>query len=280
MKKILYLSLLLFVCTAKAQESIVYKMKYLSDHSYSGIVTMVMKCNVNLSGDEQVLSKLKEQGMTPPIAFNMNMKMTGATKTGAAGADKSFPFNMTYTFDELSMNVNGNNIPMPANAKTSANIFGHVAADGKLKADSVTGSKMKDTSEKKITQMMNAFQTKIKFPDQPMHVGDTFTQDMPLNLPMGGNNVPANSKAVYKLVSIANGNAYFDVVQSMDLSVPVKGNTLHINGTGSGKLVFDIKNSFPTDYKTIINLKVDGNINTLKIDATATLDMDYKNDIQ
>ncbi len=276
MKKLIYLLLLLAVAEVKAQESVTFKMKYAPGRNYNGTMQMNMDCKAALSGDSQVIEKLSQQGITQPISFSMDMKMAGVTQTGPADVNNTFPLTMNYKIDQIGANLNGNAIPMPANTAGDIKVYGHVGPDGKLKADSANTGKLKDTSEQKISKIMNAFQNLVKFPDKPMHVGETFTQDMPLNLPMAGNNMAANSKAVYKLVSIADGNAYFDVTQSMDMSIPVKGSMIKLEGNGAGKMVYDLKNSFPTDFTTKMDLKINGKIDTLQIDATAMLNMEYK----
>ncbi len=276
MKKIIFLSLLLLAFKAEAQQSITFKMAYGPNHNYVGTVSMDMNCNVNLKGDTQVTNKLKAQGMAQPLVLSMGTKMNGNTKTGSPAADGVFPLVMNYKMGQLSININGKTIPLPTQVNSDINIYGHVGADGKLKSDSVSGNKMKDTAQKKVSQMMNTFQNMVKFPDHPMKIGDTFTQDMPFNLPMSGNNMAINAKAVYKLVSIADGNAYFDVQQSMDMTVPIKGQSVTLTGTGTGKLIYDLKNSFPTDLKSSINLKFNGQIDPLTIDGTAVMNMEYK----
>ena len=134
---------------------------------------------------------------------------------------------------------------------------------------------MRDTAQQKIAQMMNMVQHNVKFPDRPLHVGDSFTQDMPLGIPMGGNNMNMDSKVVYKLVNIADGKAYFDISQSMNMAIPVKGQTINLTGSGVGKMVYDIKNSFPTQFKSNMTIKFTGNIDKLGIDATLLFDMDF-----
>jgi len=277
MKKIIFLILLLFVFKAEAQKSVTFKMKYLPNHNYQAAVNMDIKCNITISGDEQVIEKLKSQGMTQPISLNMNMKMNGDTKTGVAGANNTFPLAMTFKLDQIEGTLNGNPIPIPGNVSSKVTrLYGHVGQDGKLKADSISGGTMKDTSEQKISQLMNSIQKKIQFPDHPMHIGDTFTQEMPFNIPLGGNNMNATAKAVYKLVKIADGNAYFDIQQSMDMSIPVKNEIVTLKGDGNGKMVFSLKDSFPTDFTSNINLKFNGKITTVQVDGTAAISMEYK----
>jgi hypothetical protein len=281
MKKFAFLALasLLIAFSASAQKSITFKYKYLPGRTYSGTMGMTLNCNAVLKGDTQLIEKLKSQGINQPVTLTMAMKMVSDTKTGSADANKVFPFTMSYKMENMSFKVGSNAIPMPANANSGVNIFGHVAVDGKLKADSITSNagKLKDTSDKTVTKLINSFQNIIKFPEKPMHIGDTFTQDMPLNMPMTGNGMDIKAKSIYKLVSIADGKAYFDITQSMDVTIPVKGQPITLTGTGTGKLIFDLKNSFPTQYVANIDLKFSGKINTLEINGTATMNMDYIN---
>jgi hypothetical protein len=279
MKKIIILLLLLFAFKAEAQKSVTFKFKYLPNHDYGGTLSMGINCSVTLKGDTQITNKLKAQGISQPVILNVTVKMNGNTKTGSPDANGVFPLVMNYKMDTLNVNVGGKAIPIPSKINSGINIYGHVSADGKLNADSIGGSKMKDTSQQRMSQMMNSFQNMIKFPDHPLHIGDTFTQDMPFNISVPGTNMTTNAKVVYKLVSIANGNAYFDATQSMNMTIPIKGESMTLTGAGTGKLVYDIKNSFPVDYKSTINLNFSGKIHTLDINGTAVMDMDYKNGI-
>ncbi|HWZ15820.1 MAG TPA: hypothetical protein VNW95_11340 [Mucilaginibacter sp.] len=144
MKKFLYLALLFIGFNAEAQKGVVFKMKFLPDHDYNGTVNITINCNVNLSGDNDVLDKIKAQGITIPVVANVAMKVAGDIKTGARGSN-NFPVTMGYKIDQLAVNFNGKDIPVPIPATVSAmNIYGHVGADGKLIADSLGGNKMKE----------------------------------------------------------------------------------------------------------------------------------------
>lgn len=281
MKKLIICLLLAFgIYQLKAQESVTFKMKYSPDKNYDANVNMDMNFKVTLAGDTAIINKLKSQGIAQPMALNMEMTMKGNVKTGPANTSKTFPIAINFHFDKMDMAINGNAIPIPTDKlKSNTTIFGHVGVDGKIKADSIGGGKLKDTSEKAVSQMLNNIQNNIKFPDHPLRVGDTFTQDMPMNIPIAGNNLNASSKTVYKLVSIANGNGYFDVDQSMDMKVPVKNDSITLAGTGKGKVIYNLKESFMTDFTTDMELKFDGKISTLQINGTASMKIEYANTI-
>jgi len=275
MKKALYLLLILFAFTAEAQKSVVFKIKYLPNHNYDGAVNMKLSANVNLSGNDTIIAKLQQQGMTLPINLHFTMRMKGDMKTGRKNADGTFALSMKYNFEDLSGDINGKSFPIPMDKlNKGVKMYGHVDGSGTLRADSIGGGKLNDTSAANVSKMMDAFQKSIKFPDHPLTVGDTFIQNMPLNIPVGNMNI--DSKVVYKLVSIADGKAYFDIQQTMNMSIPIQGDAITLSGAGTGKMVYSIKDSFATAYSTDMNLKFAGQIKTLKIDAGARMTMDYK----
>jgi len=280
MKKLfIYTLLILTASQLKAQESVTFKMIYLPNHTYNATIDMNVGGKVTISGDEKITEKLTEQGITQPINLNLLLNMKGLTKTGAADASGNFPLTLSFNIGKIDLSVSGKQIPIPPQANVATTIYGHVGKDGKLKADSLKGSKMADTSEQKITQMMNSVQNKIKFPDHPLKVGDTFEQDIPINLPMAQNS-QSSTKAVYKLVSISGGNAYFDITQTAAIQLNIKQVVLNITGSGTGKLVYNLKNSFPTDYNANLTLKLDGKFATVAINGDLTIAMEYKYDIQ
>ena len=123
--------------------------------------------------------------------------------------------------------------------------------------------------------MMNLFQKMVKFPDHPLHVGDAFTQEMPLSIPLQGTDLNSDAKTVYKLTKIENGQAYFDVQQNMNITIPIQEDSIELMGEGTGAMVFDIKNNFPTNYKCKVSFKLTAKIKALHVDGTAGMNIDY-----
>lgn len=274
MKKILYLLLILSAFNAEAQKSVVFKIKYLPNHNYNGVVNMRLSANVNLSGNDTIITKLQEQGMSLPINVHFGVNMKGDITTGTRSAKGTFPLSIKYNFEDLSGDINGKSFPIPMDKlNKGVKVYGHVDAGGTVRADSIGGGKLSDTSASSVSKMMEAFQKSIKFPAYPLKVGDTFIQNMPLNLPIGNMNI--DSKVVYKLINIADGKAYFDIRQTMDMSMPIQGNIINLSGVGTGKMIYSIKDNFVTGHSADMNLKFTGNIKTLKIDASAKMVMEY-----
>jgi hypothetical protein len=274
MEKIITLLLLIAAVKVSAQKAVLFKMKYEPQRTYNIIMNMKANIKADLSGNPEIIDKLKQSGFTLPLVAIMSTKTTGSTKTGALAADKSFPIVMSFQAEQPNMTLNGKSLPVPIEQRPATTIYAHVLADGTMKGDSVSGKKA-DTSGKMALQMMNTIQMQIKFPDHPIHVGDTFTQDMPMNV--AGNSV--DSKVVYALTNIAEGKAYFDMVQTIDMKLNIKQVQLAIAGNGTGKMVYSIKDNLPVSYISTVNMAVNGDVNSVIVKGSFAMDMDFKYDI-
>ena len=88
---------------------------------------------------------------------------------------------------------------------------------------------------------------------QPLKIGDSFTQEVPMNLPVAGNNVQMVIKMIYKLTEIKDNMAYFNLIETAEVNLSIKGNNLDMVGQGDGKMVFDIAQNYAPDITS--NLK-------------------------
>ncbi|MDO3626747.1 hypothetical protein [Mucilaginibacter sp. BT774] len=279
MKKIY---LIAFICMGFtqlwAQQGVVFKIKYLPSHNYQSNISVDMKINATVSGDQQILDKLKEQGITQPVDANLSIALGGMMKTGALASDNSMPMNMDYKISNISLSANGKQFPIPPKAtEKDIKASGHISQDWKIKLDSANGKAVGDTAQKKMQQMMNMVQKQIQFPDKPLKPGDSFTQGAPMNIPIGkdGTSAKIDAGVTYKLVRIADGKAYFDMIPNFSLNVQVKNISVDMSGTGTGKMVYSIKDNFPLSKEGNITMKIKVTSPKINVDGTAVITSKY-----
>jgi hypothetical protein len=279
MKKTYLLALLcLPFVQLKAQDGVVFKIKYLPNHDYKVGVKVGIKLNATITGSQQVTDFLSAQGITQPVNLAVDMAMNGDSKTGSQGADQSFPLKMNYTISDFGANINGKPAPIPATiAGKSFGLSAHITPDTQIHIDSAMGKKLDDSTEKKMQQMMALVQKQIKFPEKALKPGDTFTESSPLgNLPIkGGSDVKAEAGVTYKLVSISDGKAYFDMIPHISMSFGMKTLSVNITGEGSGKMVYSIKDNFPLSKDATFNMKIKVTSDKINVDATAVITSSY-----
>lgn len=278
MKKIYLLALLCLALTqVKAQDGVLFKIKYAPNKNYQTTVGISMKVNATLSGDTALIAKLSSQGITQPVIAAIELGLNGNAKTGASGADNSFPVAIDYKVSNISVTANGKQMPIPLKiTEKDMKAMGHITPDGQIKIDSTGVKKMNDTTEKKMKQMMDMVQKMIKFPDKPLKPGDSFTQDAPVNMPVSGDNkIKMNGGVTYKLISVSDGKAYFDMVPTFSVDFKIRNTAISVAGSGTGKMVYSIKDNFPLSKTGTFNMKIKVTSPKLNIEGTAVVTSNY-----
>lgn len=270
MRKILLAGfLMLFFCFAKGQDNVLFKIKYSPNHTYHFTASNIIELYADLSGNKEIAAKLAAQGITQPMNFYVTYVSSGLTTTASIGKDRSFPVVMTLNTPVINGMLNGQRIPFPLK-KNNTEFYGRVNSDDKLNIDSLKGKKLSDSAATVAKQMMNKIIATVNFPEHAIKVGDSFTQNMPFDLPVG-KGVTINIDMTYKLISIANGKAYFDIKQGLDMQMPVKQINISITGSGLGKLVYDIKNNFPVSLRSNLFMTINLKSENFSGGATANL---------
>lgn len=280
MKKIYLLVFMCFGFTQLwAQKAILFKIKYMPNRNYQSNISLDMKINATVTGDQQILDKLKEQGITQPVDANFSIALGGMMKTGALGSDNTMPLNMDYRISNISVTANGKQMPVPPKVtEKDIKMVGHISPDWKIKIDSADGKVVMDSTEKKMQQMMNMVQKQIQFPDKPMKPGDTFTQGSPMTIPLdkNGNNIQIDADIIYKLVSVSDGKAYFDMTPNFTMNFKLRNTSVDMSGTGTGKMVYSLKDNFPLLKEANISMKLKVSSPKINVDGTATVISKYE----
>ena len=94
-----------------------------------------------------------------------------------------------------------------------------------------------------------------------------------------GNDIKVNAGVTYKLVSISDGKAYFDLTPNFSLNFQMKDITVDMSGTGTGKMVYSIKDSFPLSKEGSLNMKIKVTSTKINVDGTAVVVSKYNSTI-
>ncbi|HEX8377920.1 MAG TPA: hypothetical protein VF602_08875 [Pedobacter sp.] len=170
--------------------------------------------------------------------------MTLSTKTGAV-ADKRIPMTMTYDKVGIKMTMNGNEMKQPDNL-VGMKIKAFVTEEGKVSIDTIEGNSdtaMKDALRKMVSQIFQS----VEFPNKAMKIGDTFKQEVPMDMPVSGQNLKMLINVTYTLKEVKGSQAFFDYTQSISMNLKLeKGNTT-ATGSGNGKMTYDMPANYITD---------------------------------
>lgn len=247
MKKLAFIIAIAFASiTVNAQNTVVFKLKFLPDHSYKA--TMKMNMDMQMTGLPVKNAKSKKPATTPKsMQTKMDMSMDMDIKTGAIVPANTFPVTMSYTNVVTNVTLNNKALPAIKNPLTGQTVYGQSDLDGKFQIDSVSTGGTNEQMKAMMKEMVNKLQGQVKFPEHPLNIGESFTQEIPVKIPTVGINMDMTAKMTYKLIDIKANLAYFDTDMSMTFGGDMAkygGVKMAGTGGGKGKMIYNIGENY------------------------------------
>lgn len=261
MKKIIGILLLLalFSCsTPKKPEGLILKVQYQPENTYNISTIRGTETVITYSGQNIAMRKLKSMRIKNPTISKVKTKTDTELVTGKRTDDKSFPVSLTY---KKTMSLNGKN-EIPEGSLVEGEIIGN-----QLPTFSKVRSATLDIDQKNqlLQTVQNTFE-QFKFPEQQLKTGDQFSTDRPMEMAMEGSTIEIVVNTIYKLISIKNDIAQFDLSQSYQMTPKIMDNSFTGNGSGKGQLTYDIENSLITDYSIKTELEMNKKLDYYEFD--------------
>jgi hypothetical protein len=242
MKKILLILFTLQFSLTFAQKELTFKVHYNPETNYNQTILQTSEMNLKYIGSEEILQKLKQQGIQNPTIMSSNSKNEMVLKTGKLSNKNSFPI----TMELINTTSNDEKKPMP----DGTIIYGTGTIDDLPKLDSIVSKNIDENYKKALLQTLQSTFSQMSFPIKKLKIGDSFSQESPLSIPIAGVTIKMLITTTYKLLSITNnkGNLDVDITFSMDSNIS-KYN-VKASGHGKGLMVYDMETQFISKYET------------------------------
>ena len=261
MKKTLAILLFLsqFSCsTPPKPEGLILKVQYQPEKTYNISTIRGTETVITYSGQPIAMRKLKSMNIKNPTISKVKTKTDTELVTGKKSADQSFPVSLTY---KKTMSLDGKN-EIPEGSVVEGEITGEELPTFS-KVSSATLSI--DQRIQLLKTVQNTFE-QFKFPEQRLKTGDQFSTDRPSEMAMEGSTIEIKVTTTYKLISIKNDIAQFDLSQSYQMTPKIMDNSFTGNGNGKGQLTFDIGNRMITDYSIKTELEMNKKLDYYEFD--------------
>jgi len=133
--------------------------------------------------------------------------------------------------------------------------YGHAGSSGMPVFDSID-LKGQDEQKQAILSMIKKISGQVVLPDTVLAIGASYTQTMPLVIPMGPMSMKMNIAQTYTLKSVSADTAGFDI--KMKASFEGAGTDIPLTGGGDGwgHMVYDRKNNYPTDMEMMLTMNI------------------------
>lgn len=275
MKKIiLTLALTGILISGFSQKNVTFQIKFKPDYQYSTDMKILTTSEIDFDGDETVLNQIKSSGMTLPMMIDMNQNIVSVMKTGKFNSKGEVPLTLEFSTFEMEQTMNGQ--AMPGGQQLSGmKMTGFGDKKGKMRFEDIQGEGISDDMKKTTMEMMEKMQSQVAFPEKPMKIGDEFTQDIPMSIPIAGAS-PLNLviTTIYKLKSISNNMATFDTKNKVALDTNLDQGAAVASGDGTGVMEFDMKESYVSRFKSVMQMNFEVQAGPMKIKAKTKADSD------
>jgi hypothetical protein len=244
-----------FDVRAQSTEPVNFTIRYLPQTSYELYSNSQTSTTVTLTGITPATKKtLIAQGVTKPIVNIQKKEMLMKTVIGKPGSDKLCPVSyLLETFKTTKVTDEGESESISPLQSTA--FYGNRTTEGKLQIDSMNNQNFTAVDKKAIINSFNTLLNQVQFPSKMLRPGDSFTQDMTLNMPLGADQMKILVQSTYTLQKKVDSLAYIDVRQVLTYNFTMGDKQkIQAGGGGSGKMIYNINHQYADLYETDLSI--------------------------
>lgn len=254
-------SLLLFVISiqlsvAQTKNELQFKIQYNPGTKYEQTLEQTSHLEMKYAGEADFIQTLKEKGVQNPTIIDNHSIIESVMKTGKMTNKTYFP--LTIEFLKTTNSDNKTQIP------DGTIIYGKGTLGNMPTLDSIVSNGLSEEFKKGILQTMQATFSQLNIPERKVKVGDVFDVDTPLSIPIAGMQMDMTIITTYKLLSLINNVANFDISQVITMKTNTTKFPINATGTGKGKLLYDVITNFNLNYQ--IDMEMSANVKIEKIE--------------
>jgi hypothetical protein len=256
MKKIISLLLLVAITSCTQGQEVIFKSRFLPEKEYFTSSSTDSKNILNVSGPEERILKMKENGFVFPIESITQTQIQTEMKNGEKQDDESFLYTMLYKSINTTTIQNGKK-EEKENPMTGLVVEGKYKSGGQVEVLNIISDKVNDATKNIIKSSLETVTQSIPFPEEPMKIGDSFNQVIPMTIPVADlASVNVIISTTYTLEEINNNFAYFNLYQEIKLNMDQESAEITADGKGTGKAIYNTKFNFVKDYGTDLEMKI------------------------
>ncbi len=253
---------ILFSCANQNQPKdnrLFFSVKIKPEQKYTISSKNSFTTEVRYEGKEKAMNKLRSMGVKNPNILSRASQSEMILKTEKL-LDNYIPVKLEI------VKSSGNDTQPDISQGISVN--GESVNGNMPEFTSIASGKSPVIDEKVFLQSLQSNFSRLTLPEKRMNIGEQFTVESTLTIPMEKSHVEIAVSTIYKLVSVANGLANFDITQDYQMTQLRMDNSFAGVGEGSGKLFYssenNMVNSFEMNSRLEINKKLENFLFVLK----------------
>jgi hypothetical protein len=259
--RIFLVFILLFSSKSNSDDSFIFKVVQSENKICKISMKIIAKSEFDFQGSQEITDKIKSSGVVLPMNIDQDQITFMKVETFTKDKDGYIPFSggidsiysRQYINGQLNTKINAT--PLDTSFKMDGYYKDNVMIINEIKGNAIT-TELEDALKQTLSKMMKS----IEFPENPLKIGDKFSQTIPISIPVQGiANVNMTVTTQYTLKNYVSSVAYFDIEQEYELTSEADKNKIFVNGSGNGTMIFDSKLSQMTSMitKSIMKMNID-----------------------
>lgn len=247
-----FLLLLIFVPFfnyGQSSQILDFKPGYSAETVYNQTTINASDYEVLYSGSEKLMELLKNSGTENPTKIKTTFNVETLSKTGKTDKDGNFPITIEY--------VNADDGKGKVIIPSGTLLYGKASVTNMPALDSIVSKDMEESFKNSIFQTVQSTFKQLALPQKKLKIGESFSQESPLSIPVAGINFDMVINTTYTLKNITAKNAFFDVVQVYTMKIQDNRFDTKGTGKGSGTLTYDIPNHFINENVLSMDLELE-----------------------
>lgn len=241
-------------CSGQTNNEIEFNVRYTPETVYYQTVEQTSSNEIKYSGSDEFINNLKEKGVENPTVTSEKSIMESVIRTEKM-TDEKIP--MTMEFVKTSN----------ANLPDGTIIYGFCIPNRSMPVlDSVVSEGMDRDSKQMLLNGLQSTFEQFSLPNKRLKVGDSFSQESPLSIPIADVTVDMTVTTNYELIEIKKDIAEFKINQVYTMTSNFDEYTVNATGKGKGKMLYLISKNFYSKYQMDIEMDMKMEVNDIKLD--------------
>jgi hypothetical protein len=235
-------ALVLIVSTLlQVDNGFIFKTVHKEDTSYRMTTRLVSDSYVDYQGSEEVLNEIRSKGVKFPMHVTQTQTIVVVSETGSKATGGAIPFSGRIDSITKAQYVNGQlqSSSTPDPMDTTFRMSGSFKT-GTITIDKITGKNIDPAMADALKGSLGKMMQSVKFPESPLKVGQSFSQTVPMSLPIpGADPMQAEITTTYVLRKMNENMAFFDFKQKSNMASRKNNATIEMADSGNGTMVYD-----------------------------------------
>lgn len=248
--------ILLLSCSKPPQDTVTLEIQYKPETKYTYSSEQKLQSVIAYAGKQKALQELKKRGIQNPGVINKRITIEAVLQTGRPDDESYFPVKVEYV--RTFKNEGEKELPV------NATIHGKCLLGQQPVYDLVVAEGVEKNYKMALLDSWQNTLSQVSFSGETIKIGGQISTESPYSIPMEGSEIEMIVQTDYKLISIKEDVAAFDISQQYTMNPRLMDNSFKGTVKGEGYMEYDISNKIMLNYTLRTEMELHKNLDSFE----------------